>query len=100
MNLNDVKIPLADRIKWMEDNGGGITPFIEELNKGDCMSKLCKDPKMEGKIYWRVPALVNGIAAYVCRDCHDLWMESNDECWLTENIKGIENPKINIENEK
>lgn len=101
MNLEDIRIPLAERLKWMEDNHwNGSTPFFEEVDKGDCMCKLCKTPEMRGQPYWRVPALVNDIPAYVCKDCYDLWMNSNDEYWLTENIKDIENPKINIENEK
>jgi hypothetical protein len=95
MNLNDVRIPLGERIKWMEDNEGTFTtPYVEIVDKGDCMSKTCKDSKMEGQPYWRVPALVNDLAAYVCKNCYDEWENSNDEYWLTKNIKLIENPKI------
>jgi hypothetical protein len=93
MNLNDVRIPLNERIKWIEDNNiGGFTPFYEEIDKGPCMSKICKDPEMSGKVYWRVPALVNDVLAYVCKDCHDVWNNSKDEYWLPNNIRGIENP--------
>ena len=101
MDLNDVKVPFAERIKWMEENEGGFsTPFYEEIDMGDCMCKTCKNPKMKGQAYWRVPAFVNEVAAFVCKNCHDNWITSNDEYWLTKNIKGIENPIINIYEDK